>query len=137
MQIIVYLLSKFFLGFIYSVLFILIYYFSINLNLLPKNFTDLIHFYDYAGSISFIFIIFIPIILIPNLNLILSRFYQNKKIHHNLLLINFLFIFLLPISLLKLINISFTDPIIINILIVQLISIIISIFIYLHSIKNN
>ena len=97
MKILGYVVNMFFLSFMYFMLFSLTYYFSIKYHLISQNFTDVLHSNNYAGSISFLFIIFFPIALIPNVNLWLSKINKNKTINKKLLLINSILIVQLPI----------------------------------------
>jgi len=136
MKILHYIANMFLLSIIYFILFTLIYYFSVKYELISKHYTDLLHSYKYASSISFIFIIFLPIIIIPNINLWLSKLYDNKMINKKLLFINVLIIIPIPIIILKYIGIALYDPILINILFTQIISIIISFLIYTYNLKK-
>ena len=129
MKIIPYILKFLMTFIIYYIVFIFIYFNSIKYNILPKSITELLHYYKYAPSLSFIFLILIPIIFLPNIILILNR---KKKLlsFRGYIFVNNTIILFSPVLVFFILNINIFNPIFYNFCIVQIFSLCLSILIY-------
>ena len=71
-------------------------------------------------------LILLPIIIIPNLTILTNNIDKKKVALSNTYKLNILFISLVPITTLLFFNIPMNNPIFLNIIIIQLVSIIIN-----------
>ena len=126
MFILKYSIKIIFISIIYYSSILVLYYSLIKFKFLPNLLTDLLHNSDYAPSISFIMLILLPIIIIPNLTILTNNIYKKKVVLSNTYKLNILFISLVPITTLLFFNIPMNNPIFLNIIIIQLVSIIIN-----------
>ena len=126
MFILKYSIKIIFISIIYYSSILVLYYSLIKFKFLPNLLTDLLHNSDYAPSISFIMLILLPIIIIPNLTILTNNIDKKKVVLSNTYKLNILFISLVPITTLLFFNIPMNNPIFLNIIIIQLVSIIIN-----------
>ena len=126
MFILKYSIKIIFISIIYYSSILVLYYSLIKFKFLPNLLTDLLHNSDYAPSISFIMLILLPIIIIPNLTILTNNIDKKKVALSNTYKLNILFISLVPITTLLFFNIPMNNPIFLNIIIIQLVSIIIN-----------
>ena len=126
MFILKYSIKIIFISIIYYSSILVLYYSLIKFKFLPNLLTDLLHNSDYAPSISFIMLILLPIIIIPNLTILTNNIDKKKVVLSNTYKLNILFISLVPITTLLFFNIPVNNPIFLNIIIIQLVSIIIN-----------
>ena len=120
------IIDKGIISIIYYSSILVLYYSLIKFKFLPNLLTDLLHNSDYAPSISFIMLILLPIIIIPNLTILTNNIDKKKVVLSNTYKLNILFISLVPITTLLFFNIPMNNPIFLNIIIIQLVSIIIN-----------
>ena len=121
---------------IYYTSIITLFYLSIKLNIIPLNISNVLHNTYYAPSISFIILIFIPLLIIPIIILIVEKYYSIKKNLFIMYLCNIIFISCIPIFILILAKVTPNSPIFMNIIISQIISIIANTIFYIKYKKN-
>ena len=116
---------------------LVLYYGLIKFKFLSNPSTDLLHSSDYAPSISFIMLILLPIVIIPNLIIFLNNLNKKKLVLFSTYKLNIFFISIVPTAALLFFKIPMSNPIFLNVIIIQLISIIIStLFFNLFKIYN-
>jgi uncharacterized membrane protein YhaH (DUF805 family) len=108
---------------IYYATILFIYYCIVRLSLLPKENIDKMHNANNAPSISYFFLIFLPIILFPCLLISFKKFHNNKKELLMIFYLNIIFIVSMPIAILLFFKVPSLDPVVYNIIITQIISI--------------
>lgn len=116
---------------------LVLYYGLIKFKFLSNPSTDLLHSSDYAPSISFIILILLPIVIIPNLIIFLNNLNKKKLVLFSTYKLNIFFISIVPTAALLFFKIPMSNPIFLNVIIIQLVSIIIStLFFNLFKIYN-
>jgi hypothetical protein len=121
---------------IYYASIITLFYLTIKLNMVHSNISNTLHSANYAPSISFIIVIFLPLLIIPNIILSFEKYYSNKNTLFITYLMNVIFISCIPIFILILAKAPPNSPIFMNIIISQITSIIINTFFYKIYKKN-